>query len=222
MDNKYSGQTPKTFKEKWDNYWYHYKFRTIVGIALGVMAIFLIKDIFFKPKYDITITYLVKGYIDLGDYASKDEGDYVELENMLMEYIDDYNGDGKKNIDIRLVELPAVEHVENLQLYNAMSAKFMSEFAIGNMALYIMPPELVESMDMTDKFLNLSEKYPDNSRMEGLGMYIGDALEDAGIKVNEGEGYIFLRDGNASGEKQYEADVKFFESIMNALGERAE
>ena len=70
--------------------------------------------------------------------------------------------------------------------------------------------------------MDLSEKYPDNSRMEGLGMYIGDALEDAGIKVNEGEGYIFLRDGNASGEKQYEADVKFFESIMNALGEKAE
>ncbi|MBP0989877.1 MAG: hypothetical protein J5874_01680, partial [Oscillospiraceae bacterium] len=79
MDNKYSGIQPKTFKEKWENYWYHYKFRTIVGIFVAVAAILLIKDIFFKPKYDIELTYVVRGYSDIGDYSKNIKSDYAKL-----------------------------------------------------------------------------------------------------------------------------------------------
>ena len=235
MDNKYSGIQPKTFKEKWENYWYHYKFRTIVGIFVAVAAILLIKDIFFKPKYDIELTYVVRGYSDIGDYSKNIKSDYTKLEELILEYVEDYNGDGKKTVNIELMEIPPEDQIKNRDLNYAYLTKFEFQLFLGEQSLYIISPEIIEDMinkigtDAETLFLDLDEKYPDRAgeegtlidgKMYGKGMCIKGLLEGAGIKVLDGDGFLMIRDGekmNGYKEERYQNEVAFFEKIMNSL-----
>ena len=46
---------PKTLKEKWDNYWYHYKLVTWLAVFVVFVAGWFVKDIFFGVKYDLVV-----------------------------------------------------------------------------------------------------------------------------------------------------------------------
>ncbi len=46
---------PKTFKQKWANYWYHYKLVTWLAVFAVFVAGWFVKDIFFGPKYDLVV-----------------------------------------------------------------------------------------------------------------------------------------------------------------------
>lgn len=53
--------------KKRENFWYHYKWHTIVGVAVVVLAVFFIKDMFFGPHYDATIIMVSERYFSAED-----------------------------------------------------------------------------------------------------------------------------------------------------------
>ena len=43
--------------KKFENFWYYYKWHTIIGIALVAVVVVLIVQLFTKPSYDVNIVY---------------------------------------------------------------------------------------------------------------------------------------------------------------------
>ncbi|MBE6779181.1 MAG: hypothetical protein E7541_07350 [Ruminococcaceae bacterium] len=83
---------PRTFGERWQNYWYHHKWSTIAGIF--VLAVVLLFTAQMLSRNDPDYTILVAT-------ADHDVYTLVPLENMLERYGDDLDGDGE--VEVRLV-----------------------------------------------------------------------------------------------------------------------
>lgn len=83
---------PKTFSEKWANFWYHYKIHTIlICFIIAVLAI-SITQCATRPNYDFEIMYFA--YETALDPQTQAIGEYFE------KYAEDINGDGVVNIKV--------------------------------------------------------------------------------------------------------------------------
>lgn len=81
---------PTSFKAWVENYWYHYKWHTIVISFFLILAIILTCQLATKEKYDITAIY--SGPVQLnGGQLEKISDAFCELLS------EDSNGDGKIN-----------------------------------------------------------------------------------------------------------------------------
>ncbi len=91
--------TPKTFKEKLVNFWYHYKWHTIVAAFVILALIVCISQCSAKPSYDIQILYAGSAMIKV-----KNEGaDFSDIENMMSSskrVVPDIDGDSEQVISI--------------------------------------------------------------------------------------------------------------------------
>lgn len=83
---------PKTFGEKLKNYWFHYKWHTIIGVFLCILIIFLISECASKPKYDMQVVYFT--YTPVMDSQTAMIADYLE------NFCEDINNDGEVNITV--------------------------------------------------------------------------------------------------------------------------
>ena len=92
-------------KEKLENFWYHYKWHTIVAAVAVVIIAIVLSQLLSKPKYDAHVLYA-------GDTQIKNvsvDGDlphYQKLLSSLKRVVNDENGDG--SIDISLQTLYAL------------------------------------------------------------------------------------------------------------------
>jgi hypothetical protein len=92
-------------KEKLENFWYHYKWHTIVAAVVVIIVAIVLSQLLSKPKYDAHILYA-------GDTQIKNtsvDGDlphYQKLLSSLKRVVNDENGDG--SIDISLQTLYAL------------------------------------------------------------------------------------------------------------------
>lgn len=48
-------RTDSEFQKKGENFWYHYKWHTIIGLTIVALVAFFIKDLVFRPRPDATI-----------------------------------------------------------------------------------------------------------------------------------------------------------------------
>ena len=77
---------PKTLKQKWDNYWYHYKGLTWGCLIGAVAAVWIVHDVFFAPKPDITLNIATETALSSIN---------PEMEEDAYPYMADYNEDGE-------------------------------------------------------------------------------------------------------------------------------
>lgn len=87
--------TKEEFREKWDNYWYHYKARTWICIFAIFLIVYTIFDFSTRQVSDFDITYI-------GDYMDY-EGLATEITENYAELIGDINGDGKFKAEVNAV-----------------------------------------------------------------------------------------------------------------------
>ena len=83
---------PKTPKEKWDNFWFQYKWYVIAVVATVVILTVLIAQCATKTEYDLKAVYFV--YNTALDAQTEKIADYLE------KYADDTNGDGDINVQV--------------------------------------------------------------------------------------------------------------------------
>ncbi len=83
---------PVTFKEKLQNYWYHFKFQTIFVVLLaGVMAI-LVNQCATREKFDFSVLYFT--------YTPAMDSQLDSAEKYFENFATDVDGDGEVNIQI--------------------------------------------------------------------------------------------------------------------------
>ncbi len=119
---------PKTPKEKWQNYWYHFKWHTIGGIALIIVLAVMIVQCASRESYDfITIVYT---------RSAIESGRMEKIEEYIEQYSEDIDGDGK--VSVQVVDCSFTDTNANLQLSQAAMAKVQAMIAAEPKAvLYI-------------------------------------------------------------------------------------
>ena len=207
---------PKTFKEKWKNYWYHYKLTTWVSVVCAIFCAWLIKDIFFGTKYDLNVVSATK-------YAFSAVNE--DIPGDLVKYLSDYNGDGKVNA---LYDEMTLDYAEDTNLdpqTNAVNMqKFMAVLASGQELVFIMDQGVYDSLmssentdDSIDVFVNLEELYPDQSDIvKGDKLILNGTRLGKRMGMNRVDEDIFLcvraLNGTADGTKE-----KIYNEYCNAL-----
>lgn len=149
---------PKTFKEKWKNYWYHYKTQTWLSLFVAVLVVWFVKDVFFGTKSDLTIG--VATYTGVSYFTDAIDED-------LSAYAQDYNGDGK-------VVVSASESyfsMSDSEMASTYYQKFIAEVAGGSELTFVLDDYtydiLMDNSDGESMFIDFGELYPDVDYVSG-------------------------------------------------------
>ncbi len=154
-------RTPFT---KWfENYWYHYKWVTIIVAFVVVSLIIICVQIFSTPKYDSHIMYAGEGSID----------NPQDVQTSLAAFMEDYNGDGEKNIAIRELWIVPPEELNDMAGeadagYLANSAynnyrTFQDEIMAGETVICFLSPHLFLELVQQEALLSVKDIYPEGS-----------------------------------------------------------
>lgn len=85
-------EPPKGFKGKWANYWYHYKWVTLISLFALVVLIVILVQMFSREKEDYRLALVTEKIVSTTVLE--------ELETELASYGRDLNGDGKVVVSI--------------------------------------------------------------------------------------------------------------------------
>lgn len=108
-------EIPETPKGKWENFWYHYKWTFLGGAFLVVVLVVILCQSLFRDDPDYRFLLLTKD-----SYYISQQIDH--LENMLAQYGEDLDGDGKVEVNIQNCQYDMdadLTHNSGLQLVNA-------------------------------------------------------------------------------------------------------
>lgn len=145
-----------TLKEKIDNFFYHNKMYIIMAVVMAAIVGFLIYDFVTKVDPDVTIMFVAVDP-EFSLYTEK-------MENVLVRYCEDYNGDGK--VKVRVSYLPANTDMTgiNAQYNQADRTKIIAEFQGPDSIIVINDEEACEVLNIagSDIFEDLTKYYPDD------------------------------------------------------------
>ena len=97
-ENETYGGKPTTLKGRLENFWYHYKWHTVVGIALLLISAILFTQMATTPEYDVNMIYA--GGYTFSRQEKDGEVPYLTALKSLARVVYDYNGDGEVNINL--------------------------------------------------------------------------------------------------------------------------
>lgn len=182
---------------KWlDNYWYHYKWRTIVCAFFIVLTIVCVVQCTRVEHYDYTVFY--------AGPRQMEEGDRRRLGDLLAKRLDkDVNGDGKKTVEVRSFYILSDEQYEekraealaagnDLYYTASMRNSAISDLTItlgdGGCLIVLMDPFLFETYASKNVFLSLSSVLGEDLPASAVNEY---ALSLADLPY-----FSFYRDNN--------------------------
>jgi len=157
---------PKTFKEKWDNYWYHYKGLTWGSLVAAVLAVWLVKDLFFATKPDMTLNIATSTTLSVIN---------TEMEADLYPYISDYNGDGQT---VALLSETSLGELSDPQMMMANQQKFVAILATGDELIFLLDQDgydfIFEGSNDHSMFIDMEKLYPGLEIAKGDKLYLDE------------------------------------------------
>lgn len=129
------GEMQMTFLQKVENYWYHYKWHTLLGSFALILALVCIVQCAGNNESDAMIMYA-------GNFKVADEYRERPLESIMKE---DYNGDGEKQIDVFQLVFNITEVGGEYEYYDVVAQteelqRLEIEFTSGSSVIYILHP----------------------------------------------------------------------------------
>ena len=156
-------KVPVTFREKWDNFWYYYKGRTLL-IAFLVLVFGITGWQFFTRENP---DYIVMLAMDKTVPADVTEA----LEDYLDDFGEDLNGDGKV-----AVQIYDVSSSNNTEIRQANATKMIAELQNGEVMLFVVDSVYFDKLNGMQVFEQRDE-FPDR---DGYGYNLRDTrLADA-------------------------------------------
>lgn len=156
---------------KWlDNFWYHYKWVTLVTIFFVVTLTIIIVQMITKTNPDCNILY--------GGPAVLTANQTKEIENAFNALLpEDYNGDGEKNISLQSITLMTKEQLtaaeaqaaenSSVFIYDPKSLEnnktsFSTQLFSGEYVICLIDPEQYKNAHNAGGFTPLSELFGEN------------------------------------------------------------
>ena len=116
MENKVSeggeAALKPSFKQKVENFWYHYKWHTIAAIFAIIVLTVCTLQMCRKTSYDVHITYA--GYYEIERVGSGGSSPYSEAVTSFSRLCEDFDGDGEINISLQTLFVVSDEEREML------------------------------------------------------------------------------------------------------------
>lgn len=110
---------PKTFKEKMQNYWFHFKWHTIGAVFTVIVLVVLVSQCASRTDWDMQIMYFT--YTPVMDDQTAAIGNYLETIS------EDINGDGEVHINV--INCSMSDSNLNSQYNNSMYVKLQAVIA---------------------------------------------------------------------------------------------
>lgn len=115
---------PKTVKGKWENFWYHYKWPTILITAAVIVLAVMFYQIFSKDNPDYLVVLVTK------DVVTDNVSDKLAAE--LQPYGRDIDGNGKVEVQVEAIN---VDNTSQLGMINKQ--KLLAHFSAGDAMFFI-------------------------------------------------------------------------------------
>lgn len=198
---------PKTPKEKWNNFWFQYKWH-VFGIAatLVVLAVLTVQCAT-RTKYDIEVVYFT--YSAVLDSQTEAVADYISR------CATDVNGDGE--INVQVINCSYNNNSGDTQYKYTMMTKLQSLIAADNEALlyitdkesYKYLSELASDGLFDTEPISFGDEFYKATELEGLGRL----PEDLGISCRKVDGTVFEDQKGVA--EAYNAAQDVLEKIKN-------
>lgn len=213
-----------------DNYWYHYKWATIVVAFFIIVFSVCTLQMCSKEKTDLIVVYAG------GAFVSPEQSESVKsVINAVMP--EDFDGDGSKNAVFSKYEIYSSDQIKQIEAvtdadgahgyvdksYNASNYENFYNYAqTGNASVYLVERWLFDELKASNRIMNLSEVLgytPEGSddygvRLGDLGVYDSYAALKA---LPEDTVVCLLRPlafGNSSDEKYYYREREMFKALI--------
>lgn len=200
---------PKTFKQKWDNYWYHYKGATWGTLAAVVLVVWLIKDIFFAVKPDLTLN--IATSITLSAVNPNMEED-------IYPYLKDYNGDEQVLVSISET---SIGDMTDPQMLYANQQKFIAVLAAGDELIYLLDQKgydmIFQGAADQSMFIDMEKLYPGLEIAQGDKLHLNDLPFGKKWKLDrfEDEDFFICVRYLGNSAKDNESNRKTLESCLD-------
>lgn len=219
--------------QKWfDNYWYHYKWHTIMTLLFGSFIIICMIQLLSKKDPDAYIMYAGPASIS---YTSLDEMQQSFAEIMTQ----DYNKDRKKHVEYVEITLNDRKRISedgeiyseyvnnNLDYQGNMLERYNAEIFAGDSMIYFLSPGIYEDLKTNGQLLPLVSKdlcgdVPDNAfdeysfKVSDLDIYKLD-----GLSLLPADTLICMRDPKSRlavakvSDKDFQNNAAFFRDLVN-------
>lgn len=158
-------RTPKTGKQKWNNFWYYHKWHVIAGALAVLVAAFLIREMVMRenPDYEfglVTETEAPQAVLD-------------DMESKLELGAKDRNGDGR--IVVQINNYAVGDSDQNPDVVAANRTRLIGDFQTGSVMLYFADQTGYDYMENQDGW--------DDSHKA---MQMPDALQGYGVELTAG------------------------------------
>lgn len=205
----------QTFRQKWENFWYYYRHTVIVVLVVGVIAILFIRDFFFQETKDMKILVTTWG-------VTLDETQEKALEESLLPYIPDLDGDGTSTLDLRFVGLVDPDsEMGDPQSVTAMQARLAGELSDYSTVILLFDSDLELDFALNEAGVNLEDAYPDVPGVDGYHILLSETAlaQDDGLADLPDTLAFYLRDNfykdsNENKAEEYQQQVEVFENIL--------
>lgn len=195
---------PKTFREKWHNYWYHYKVQTLIAMALIAVVVIGVTQCAARKKYDYEILYFA--YTPALDPQTEAIGKYFE------KYGEDVNGDGKVNV--KMVNCSVADTSKDASREDVLFRVQSILAAEKEIVVYVVDDKAIEYFEnaldyslFTEPPFALSEDfYKETNISDEVALPQGLSV---GLRILEGTGF----EGDEKAETAFKEGKKLVEKI---------
>ena len=194
---------PKTPKEKWDNFWFQYKWYVVAIVAIAAVLAVLITQCATRTQYDLEVVYFT--------YTAALDEQTGEIADYLKKYSEDTNGDGEINVQVVNVSLSKTTG-DSQYRYTMLSKLQAMLTGDENAMLYITDSETYEYINGISQNGGLLEGEPFKF---GDGFYTATESEQFG-KLPEGLQISCRRISETTMENKKDA-AKAYESANKLL-----
>lgn len=204
-----------SFSKKIENFWYHYKLHTILGLSLVFLIAAGIVQCSSRVEYDMSLVYAGSHYLPT-----------EKAVEALCEIVPDINGDGRVNVYFDTIVIPDTPQTEaDFRMLDKLSIAFID----GSTRIFIMDKDFFMVENYAEMFKPLEgivdKKYLDNA-FEFKGSTIAVSSTDCPFLVNNGLahenlyvgilGINKIDEGKKDIEKIYKASEEILKGFLNA------
>ena len=168
---------------KWlDNYWYHYKWPTIIGVFTAVFVVIMAVQFFTREEFDVTVVYA--GPVQPTANQIRDvESEFAKI------MPGDRNGDNKKNCQLTDFYLLTEEQIEEK---NAEAASDTDAYYVNRNAVQSAKEQFVNQVSAGESSICLLDPaWYDLLQKQGIIVPLGEvlgavpdyALDDYGVRL---------------------------------------
>jgi len=193
------------------NYWYYYKWYVIGGLFLLFALIVLLMQSVTIEKYDASVIWAMKGYVDT-PYLQ-------EMEKELEKYCEDIDGNGEVNVRVILVTYTSDGGMPNSDVEFSMQQKLVTQLSAGDVYIVISDETAYENhISKLNAFEDLEDSYPDNPNVDGYKYYLRDTVFTQNETLSKAIGEdTFMIMGSEELQKLNTKDQKLYEKMREAF-----